>query len=61
MKYSHSFWDWIISIVSLIVIEAVLFLILGPQSEGSTGGWDVSMLPTVNAVLIGLSAILLLY
>lgn len=54
------FWLRVIAIVSLAVAAAVAFLILGPRPEGVRGSVDVSFLPTVNATLNSLTAILLL-
>ena len=53
------FWIRIIAIVSLAVAAAVSFLILGPRPEGVRGSLDVSFLPTVNASLNTLTALLL--
>lgn len=54
------FWMRIILIVSVLIAGAVAFLILGPRPEGMRGAVDVSALPTVNASLNGLAAVLLL-
>ncbi len=54
------FWMRIILIVSALIAGAVAFLILGPRPEGMRGAVDVSALPTVNASLNGLAALLLL-
>lgn len=54
------FWMRIILIVSVLIAGAVAFLILGPRPEGMRGAIDVSALPTVNASLNGLAAVLLL-
>ncbi len=53
------FWISIIAIVSVAVAAAVCFLILGPRPEGVRGSLDVSFLPTVNATLNTLTALLL--
>jgi len=53
------FWLRIIYIVSVLISAAVAFLILGPRPEGTRGALDVSMLPTVNASLNALTAVLL--
>lgn len=53
-----SFWLPIIYIVSALLCAAVLFLIYGPRPV-ETGAVDVSMLPTVNASLNALTAVLL--
>lgn len=54
------FWLRIIYIVSILIIAAVAFLILGPRPEGVGGTLDVSFLPTVNALLNGVTLILLI-
>ena len=56
-----SFWIRIIYIVSIIISAAVAFLILGPRPEGIEGAIDVSTLPLVNATLITITTILLIY
>lgn len=53
------FWLTLIAILSLVVVAAVAFLILGPRPDGVAGRLDVSALPTVNATLNGLSGICL--
>ena len=53
------FWIRIIAIVSMVVAAAICFLILGPRPEGVRGSLDVSFLPTVNASLNTLTALLL--
>jgi len=55
----ENFWMRIIAIVSVLICAAVAFLILGPRPEGLEGKLDVSVLPLVNAVLNGLTALLL--
>ena len=45
MKTADSFWIKIIYIVSVIILGAVAFLILGPRPEGVNGALDVSFLP----------------
>lgn len=47
----EKFWLTIIGVVSVIVVLAVAFLILGPRPAGLEGKLDVSMLPAVNATL----------
>ena len=54
------FWTRIIYIVSGVISLVVAFLILGPRPEGMEGSVDVSMLPFVNAMLNGITAILLI-
>ena len=54
------FWTRIIYIVSGVISLVVAFLILGPRPEGMEGRVDVSMLPFVNAMLNGITAILLI-
>ncbi len=58
-KQKDAFWLKIIYIVSVIIIGAVAFLILGPRPEGLDGSLDVSLLPTVNAILNGVTTVLL--
>jgi len=57
---SDRFWLNIIYILSIIVTAAVAFLILGPRPREMNGSIDVSSLPTVNAVLNGITSILLI-
>ena len=54
------FWVRIIYVLSLAVSLAVAFLILGPRPKGIEGSIDVSMLPTVNATINGITLILLI-
>ena len=54
------FWLRIIYIVSIVIILAVAFLILGPRPDGMEGILDVSVLPHVNALLNSICTILLL-
>ena len=54
------FWLRIIYIVSILIIAAVAFLILGPRPEGGGGTLDVRFLPTVNALINGVTLILLI-
>ncbi len=54
------FWLSIIYIVSILIIAAVAFLILSPRPDGIGGTLDVSFLPTVNALLNGITLILLI-
>jgi putative membrane protein len=61
MIKQDQFWLKIIYIVSIIILVAVAFLILGPRPEGMKGTLDVTMLPIVNATLNGITTILLLY
>ncbi len=56
---NDGFWLRIIYIVSVVLCGAVAFLILGPRPEGMSGALDVSALPTVNASLNALTAMLL--
>ncbi len=58
---SDNFWLRIIYIISVLVSAAVAFLILGPRPDGIEGALDVSGLPKVNAILNGITGILLLY
>ena len=48
---SESFWMRIIGVLSVTIVAAVAFLILGPRPEGLQGQLDVSALPVVNASL----------
>jgi putative membrane protein len=48
---AEQFWLRIIYIVSVIVVAAVAFLILGPRPADLGGRLDVSGLPLVNATL----------
>ena len=61
MIKSEQFWKRIIYILSLVVSLAVAFLILGPRPDGVTGSIDVSILPSVNATLNGITFLLLIY
>ena len=58
---SNTFWTRIIYIVSVIISLVVGFLILGPRPENMEGVVDVSILPTVNAILNAITTILLIY
>jgi putative membrane protein len=58
-KSSEGFWLRIIYILSILVVGAVAFLILGPRPDGMRGSLDVSVLPTVNATLNGVTTVLL--
>jgi len=55
-----SFWLRIIYIISIVITLTVAFLILGPRPDGMDGMLDVSVLPSVNALLNTTSTILLL-
>ncbi|MDP7504095.1 MAG: DUF420 domain-containing protein, partial [Nitrospinota bacterium] len=57
---ANRFWLRIIYIISILIIAAVAFLILGPRPDGIGGTLDVSLLPTVNALLNGITLILLI-
>ncbi len=57
---ADNFWLKIIYIISVIISGAVAFLILGPRPEGIEGSLDVSGLPILNAVLNGITTVLLL-
>ena len=60
MKNKDSFWFTIIYIVSIAIIATVAFLILGPRPQGiEYYNIDVSLLPTINASLNLITAILL--
>ncbi len=61
MESKDNFWLRIIYIVSFIISGAVAFLILGPRPEGIEGVLDVSGLPRLNAILNGITTILLIY
>jgi putative membrane protein len=53
------FWLSIIGLLSLAVVGAVAFLILGPRPAGLAGRVDVSGMPLLNATLNGITAVLL--
>ena len=55
VQQNDSFWLKIIYIISVVITAAVAFLILGPRPEGLEGALDVSLLPTVNALLNGIT------
>ena len=57
---NDQFWTRIIYVVSIAVSTAVAFLILGPRPQGIEGSLDVSILPTVNAIINGITLILLI-
>ena len=59
MKTNESFWFRIIIILSMVIVSAVAFLIFGPRPERIEGALDVSALPLLNAVLNGISSVLL--
>ncbi len=59
MKTNESFWFRIIIILSMVIVSAVAFLIFGPRPERIEGSLDVSALPLLNAVLNGISSVLL--
>lgn len=54
------FWLTVIGIVSVVLVAAVAFLILGPRPEGIAGRVDVRGLPAVNAAFNGLAGVCLL-
>lgn len=53
------FWLRIILILSIAVVGAVAYLILGPRPAGVRGSVDVSGMPLLNATLNGITALLL--
>ena len=55
----NPFWPRIIYIISLIIVGAVAFLILGPRPADLEGSLDVSSLPYINAILNVITTILL--
>ena len=57
---NDSFWTRVIYVVSVVISLVVAFLILGPRPEGMEGSLDVSMLPFVNALLNGITTLLLI-
>ena len=57
---NDAFWLKIIYIISIVIIFAIAFLILGPRPKGMEGALDVSVLPIVNALLNMASTIMLL-
>jgi putative membrane protein len=54
------FWTRVIYVVSVVISLVVAFFILGPRPEGMEGSLDVSMLPFVNALLNGITTLLLI-
>jgi len=56
---TEGFWNRIIAILSVIIVGAVAFLILGPRPEVG-GSLDVSALPFVNMTLNSITTVLLL-
>ena len=61
MHTKDKFWLRIIYIISIVISFAVAFLILGPRPSGIENYTiDVSILPTVNAMLNFITAILLI-
>ena len=59
MKTEESFWFKVIIILSLVIVLALAFLFFGPRPERMEGSLDVSALPLFNAVLNGISSVLL--
>ena len=57
---NDTFWTRVIYVVSVVISLVVAFLILGPRPEGMEGSIDVSMLPFVNALLNGITTLLLI-
>ena len=57
---NDAFWTRIIYVVSIVISLVVAFLILGPRPEGMEGSFDVSILPFVNALLNGITTLLLI-
>lgn len=57
---NDTFWTRVIYVVSVVISLVVAFLILGPRPEGMEGSLDVSMLPFVNALLNGITTLLLI-
>jgi len=57
---NDTFWTRIIYVVSVVISLAVAFLILGPRPDGIEGSIDVSMLPFTNALLNGITTLLLI-
>jgi putative membrane protein len=53
------FWLTIIALLSVAVVGAVAFLILGPRPSGLVGSVDVSGMPRLNATLNSITAVLL--
>lgn len=53
------FWLTIIAVLSVAVVGAVAFLILGPRPAGLVGSVDVSGMPRLNATLNAVTAVLL--
>ena len=57
---NDSYWIKIIYIISSVIFAVIAFLILGPRPNGIESGIDVSALPIVNAILNGITTLLLL-
>lgn len=57
---SHDFWTRVIYVISVVIVAAVAFLILGPRPANLGGQLDVSNLPLVNASLNATTLLLLL-
>jgi len=57
---NEHFWLRIITIISIVISGSIAFLILGPRPEGMEGKIDVSFLPTLNALLNGITTALLI-
>ncbi len=61
MKKDNKFWIKLIYLISISISLIVAFLILGPRPKGLDGAIDVSILPTINALLNGTTFLLLVY
>lgn len=57
---NDGFWIKIIYIVSIAITAVIAFLIFGPRPNGIEGTVDVSALPRVNAIINGITTLLLL-
>lgn len=60
MRGGESLWWRIVVIFSLVVVLAVTFLIFGPRPDGLTSSLDVSNLPLFNAIINGITTLLLI-
>lgn len=59
-RRTDRFWLTVIAILSVVVVGAVAFLILGPRPDGVAGRLDVRALPAVNATFNGLAGVCLI-
>ena len=57
---NDAFWTRIIYVISIVISLVVAFLILGPRPDGIEGRIDVSILPFMNALINGITTLLLI-